>query len=107
MLGLETIDDCKTVTVKKYTLSGNQLSENTLETDYDDASTFWLNGMELESAKTELYDMAGKLIVTIYSNKDISPEKLITNISLTMETADLKDGATVQLIAQIIPSDAA
>ncbi len=107
MLGLEAVENCKTVTVKKYTSSGKQLSENTLNTDYDDASTFWLNGMELESAKTEIYDVAGRLIVAIYSNKDVPSEKLITNISLTMEKADLKDGAIVQLIAQIIPSDAA
>lgn len=107
MLGLENVEDCKTVTVKKYASSGNRISENIRKTDYDDASTFWMNGMELESAKTDLYDMAGKLIVSIFNNKDVPSEKLITNISLTMEKADLKDDATVQLIAQIIPSDAA
>lgn len=106
MLGLDALDKCKTVTVKKYTASGSLMNETSLKTDYDNASTFWLHGMGLESAKTEIYDMSGKLIVAIYNNTDISPENLITNILLTMKTVDLKDGATVQMAASITPSDA-
>ena len=106
MAGIESEELCKTVTLKKMSVSGDTTS-NTKATMFDDVYSFWLYGETLDSPLTEIYDSENNLVATI-SNKAFndSSEVLVKSIILNQKSGQVDLTNTLQLNATITPSNA-